>query len=109
MPGCVISLLGPLNVLKAHCLIPPKVNHRQGWVGGKKKKKAFCSRFGFHPTAVIGTISRAGLFTLQRCGQMEEKNVFMVSPSPGLGSSRSQESSGVFWVGPGTDLLCLAK
>ena len=69
----VVSLLGPLNVLKAHCMIS-----QMSITGTKKekKKKAFCSQLGFHPTAVTGTISRPCLFTLQRCGQIEKKKCF---------------------------------
>lgn len=79
-----ISLLGPLNPLKARCVCFPNVNQ------GKR-------------SILLSTWRRSVsffYFVLQRCGHMKQKCSYS---SPELGSSRSQESGGVFRVGPRTD------
>lgn len=79
-----ISLLGPLNPLKARCVCFPNVNQ------GKR-------------SILLSTWRRSVsffYFVLQRCGHMKQKCFY---GSPELGSSRSQESGGVFRVGPRTD------
>lgn len=79
-PECVTPLSGPL---KAHCVAP------QMSVRPKKKEKgAFCSQFGFHPAALIGTISRSGgLLYFKSWRTNGRESVFIVSTCPGLGSS----------------------
>lgn len=73
----------------------------------EKKKDAFYSQFGFDPTAAIGTISRRGLFTLQRCGQIEEKKCFFSLLDWGLPDlRRAVECSG---SDQEPTPLCLAK
>lgn len=79
-----ISLLGPLNPLRACCVCFPNVNQ------GKR-------------SILLSTWRRSVsffYFVLQRCGHMKQKCSYS---SPELGSSRSQESGGVFRVGPRTD------
>lgn len=88
-------LLGPLNVLKAHCTISPKCQSRE-----EREKERLL------PLALIGTFSTP-YFVLQRCGAKWEENVFHLLPDWTLLDLR--RGSAVFWVRPGFDPLCLAK
>lgn len=79
---CVGVCYTTLRSIKSPLCCSPNVNQTK-----KKEKGAFCSQFGFHPAALIGTISRSGgLLYFKSWRTNGRESVFIVSTCPGLGS-----------------------